>query len=360
MKYLSNEYLGILVSNSVYQGIPYKRTGYENIAFYEEAAKKNGISLCFFRRKDIHAGQSEITAYVQNEDSGYKKVIVSAPNVIHNRGLYFSKKTRAVFSELQKEGKILYNPWNRYPKLEVYKLLMRDKKLHENLPKTKIATRDSVLNMLTTNNQLIIKPNSSSLGYNLMKIEKHKEFVLTLYSRKKKSWVDIKFTNEIPPILQRKLSGRLFVVQEYIPLAKYCGCVYDLRISCQKNGEGKWQVTGVVGRVARGEIFVTNVARGGKAYPFDALLDGSLNKVHLLQKIEGFSTRAAGVLEEEYPGLADLGLDVGITNNGSVKFIECNCRDLRYSFRNAGLYKTWKAAFTTPIDYGNYLLKKEG
>lgn len=260
---------------------------------------------------------------------------------------------------MQKEGKILYNPWNRYPKLEVYQLLKRDKNLHQYLPKTQKATDDSVQNMLTAYDKVIIKPNSSSLGNGLMKIEKNKEFVLTMYSQKKKSWIDITFTKVIPPILQRKLAAGTYLVQEYIPLAKYGGSVYDLRISCQKNGEGKWQVTGVVGKVAKGRNFVTNVARGGKTYPCDVLLNESFNKVHLLEEIEGFSTRAARVLEEAYPGLADLGLDLGIAEDGSVKFIECNGRDLRITFRNAGLYKTWEATFTTPIDYGKYLLDKK-
>ncbi len=41
-------YIGILLDDSVYKGIPRKREGYEKLSFYEEAAKLYGLKPCYF------------------------------------------------------------------------------------------------------------------------------------------------------------------------------------------------------------------------------------------------------------------------------------------------------------------------
>jgi hypothetical protein len=60
------EYVGILLDDNVYRGIPYGKTGYENIAFYEETARMHGLVPCYFRLKDINPGMKEITTYVRD------------------------------------------------------------------------------------------------------------------------------------------------------------------------------------------------------------------------------------------------------------------------------------------------------
>jgi hypothetical protein len=62
-------------------------------------------------------------------------------------------------------------------------------------------------------------------------------------------------------------------------------------------------------------------------------------------------------LEEHFPNLADMGLDIGITSDGFPMFIECNARDLRTGFRNADMHSAWKESYKTPIAYGKYLLE---
>ncbi|MFJ7726777.1 YheC/YheD family protein [Neobacillus sp. NPDC097160] len=53
-------------------------------------------------------------------------------------------------------------------------------------------------------------------------------------------------------------------------------------------------------------------------------------------------------------GLADVGFDIGLRKNGHPVLIECNCKDLRYSFRLANLFNEWKQTYFNPIGYGRY------
>ncbi|EEG78870.1 YheC/YheD family endospore coat-associated protein [Dethiobacter alkaliphilus] len=354
------ENLGVLVDKLVYWGIPFGRTGYENIAFYEDAAKKHNIALSFFQLSDIDLTKGQVQAYVKNDAGSYRKTIIPVPKVIHNRGLYFSKKSKAKVDALLADGKILYNPWNRFLKLEIHNLLWQDPQLRPYLPETYRATKETINAMLEKYKLIILKPNGGSLGHGLMKLERTgEEFLLTHYSNREKEWKQSSFSAEFPQVLLKNISGRSYAVQEFIPLAKYKGCVYNLRVAYQKNGTAQWQVTGVVGKLAHDTNFVTNIAKGGKAYSLDVLLENKFNEAKLLQEIEMFCFQAAKALENEYPGLADLGIDLGVTKDGNLKLIECNGRGLRLSFKDAQLYEAWRAAFETPILYGKYLLAKE-
>jgi hypothetical protein len=165
------------------------------------------------------------------------------------------------------------------------------------------------------------------------------------------------FTNEWPEIIRKKVLNKNYIIQERIPLAEYQGSPFDLRVSVQKNGFGEWQVTGVVGKVAKMGNYVTNVAKGGTCKTLDELLknfaDLDDNKVY--QSIEDFSIKAVTELNKYFPNLADVGLDIGLTTEGIPMFIECNARDLRITFKKAQMHEVWKATYTTPISYARYL-----
>ena len=82
-----------------------------------------------------------------------------------------------------------------------------------------------------------------------------------------------------------------------------------------------------------------------------------LDKQKVYKEIEQLSISVVQQLESEIPNLADLGLDIGITNEGIPMFIECNGRDLRITFRDAKMLEEWKMTHATPIKYANYLYK---
>ncbi|MGF7186855.1 glutathione synthase/RimK-type ligase-like ATP-grasp enzyme [Desulfitispora alkaliphila] len=354
------KYIGILLNNNVFRGIPYGKTRYENLSFYEEAAKLHGLTPCYFRLKDIKPDMKEVTAYVKGNSAKYKKKSIPMPKVIHNRGMYFARKHKNQLESLVEQGFIVFNQWNRYRKSNVHRILIKYDELIENLPETRKATEDNIKQMLSRYSNLILKPDNGSLGYGVMKMEKQgNENLLIILKSKEKDSLKIPFTEKIPKELKNIISSNNYILQEYIPLATYKGNPFDLRVSCQKNHSGQWQVTGIVGKVARDDSFITNVAGGGTSYQLGILLqDTMLDEKTVINGIEQVSLRIVKVLEEHLPGLADVGLDMGITAEGIIKFIECNGRDLRVTFRNANMDDTWKNTHSTPIGYGKFLLDR--
>ena len=260
---------------------------------------------------------------------------------------------RLKIKNLQKTGVIIFNDWNRYGKWDVHDILMKNEELQPHLPETKRASSVNFIEMMEKHKELIIKPNSGSLGGGVVMVEKKdSELWEVCYNQKREA-----FANDWPEIIRKKVLNKNYIIQERIPLAEYQGSPFDLRVSVQKNGLGEWQVTGVVGKVAKIGNYVTNVAKGGTCKTLTELLsdfsDLDFNEVY--QSIEDFSIKAVTELNKYFPNLADVGLDIGLTTEGFPMFIECNGRDLRITFGKAKMNEVWKATYTTPISYARYL-----
>jgi 5S rRNA maturation endonuclease (ribonuclease M5) len=345
--------VGILVDGLIYSGIKTNRSYFENIRFYEEACKQFGLSLCFFRLKDIMLETDQINALVKGNKGKYELKNITIPKIIHNRGLYFRNESRIKIINLQKTGVIIFNDWNRYGKRDVHTILMKNEELHPHLPETKQASSENFIEMMERHEELIIKPNSGSLGGGVVMVEKKDSERWEVCTNQKRE----AFANEWPEIIRKKVTNKNYIIQERISLAEYQGSPFDLRVSVQKNGLGEWQVTGVVGKVAKKGNYVTNVAKGGTCRTLPELLNdfSDLDYNEVYHSIEDFSIKAVMELNKYFPYLADVGLDIGLTNEGFPMFIECNGRDLRITFGKAKMHEVWKATYTTPISYARYL-----
>jgi hypothetical protein len=345
--------VGILVDGLIYSGIKTNRSYFEHISFYEEACKQFGLCPCFFRLKDIKPETDQIQALVKGNNGKYELENITIPKIIHNRGLFFRNESKQKIKNLQKTGVIIFNDWNRYGKWDIHEILMKNEELRTHLPETKRASSLNFKEMMEKHSELIIKPNSGSLGGGVVMVEKKdSELWEVCYNQKREA-----FTNDWPEIIRKKVLNKNYIIQERIPLAEYQGSPFDLRVSVQKNGIGEWQVTGVVGKVAKIGNYVTNVAKGGTCKTLSELLsnfsDLDFNEVY--HSIEKFSIKAVSELNKYFPNLADVGLDIGLTTEGFPMFIECNGRDLRITFGKAKMNDVWKATYTTPISYARYL-----
>lgn len=360
---MDNAYVGILFNASTYRGIPLGRTQRESLSAYEEAGQEFGVIPCFLQLKDIQANQPFTTAYVKTK-YGYMKKSIPTPKVIHNRAMYFQASANHQLERLAKSGIHIFNQVTRYGKLYIHQLLQADPHLRPYLPETMTLTTAHLRMMMNKYDSLILKPNNSSLGRGLMKLQRIKEswFITYPSSTNKGGHRTLPMkTDNLPTAVKLLTAREAYLIQEYIPLAKYQKRPFDLRVSVQRNETGIWQITGIIARVAAGQKFVTNLARGGHSLPITKVLSEALPHIShpsLVGRIHQLALRIATHLQTELPHIADIGLDIGITEDGLPQFIECNGRDARYSFLEAGQLTTWKATFRNPIGYASYLLQE--
>ncbi|MCY9512586.1 YheC/YheD family endospore coat-associated protein [Paenibacillus apiarius] len=360
---MSDNRIGILFNANLLRGLIRGKTKHEAIAFYEEAARKLGVIPCYFRIEDVDIRHMEVTAYVRGR-GGYVKRRMPLPRVIHNRAIYFRSAAHARVRALVEREVALFNQVNRYGKMTIHDLLSTDRSIAPHLPDTAIAHQASITAMMDRYDALILKPDNSSIGRGVMKLERKRSGWRTTYmvrtANRVRHW-KIAETEQgsLPWSVMSKLANETYLVQQLLPLATYQQRPFDLRVSVQRDGTEEWQITGIVGKVAPPHTFLTNVAQGGTVQRFEDLAAAAcphLPYAVLHQRISEFSLRVACRLSEVLPRLADIGLDIGVSPDGMPLFIECNGRDQRYSFREANQIETWKATYANPIAYGVSLL----
>lgn len=349
--------IGILLDERTFNGIRRGRTRHEAVLLYEHAAQRMNSQICYFRLKDVSVKDMKVRALIPNLSDQlprYRSAYLPLPTVIHNRAIQLRRNAKLKLAKLHRRGIYIYNLQTRYGKWFIHRLLMQNEQLRKHLPDTVRATPRSIRAMMGRYDALIIKPSNGSVGRGIMKLQRQDGRWQLRLRGKSGRWRSILFQSVLPTVLRRAIKRKTYIVQQLIPLATYMNRPFDLRVSVQRGGNGIWEVTGIVGKAAPSNLFLTNVAQGGTVYRLEHLLRSNpeLHPPIVRMHVERLALMIATQLGTELPNLADLGLDIGITQDGWPMFIECNGRDLRYSFQEGGLHEEWRAVYDRPIRYG--------
>ncbi|PDO09703.1 MAG: hypothetical protein BLM47_11090 [Candidatus Reconcilbacillus cellulovorans] len=361
---MNGPYVGILLDSRVYRGIPKGKTGHEVLELYEKAAERYGVVPCYLRLDDLRPEVRAVKTYVRGRQGRYRRVAVPLPSVVHNRAATGSAQARRKLKRLASSGIILFNPKNGFGKWNVYRMLSKNASLAPHLPETHPATNASLRDMIRRHDSLILKPNRGSLGVGVVRLDAVDRAAgrwraSIAYGRRR---IAIPFCSDgrLPGAVRQKIVRAFYLVQQRIPLAEPEGRPFDVRVSVQRGDDGAWRVTGVVGKWAAPGSYLTNVAQGAQVSSLDALLSKCRfdDPVAVERSVHALALSVAEQLGAEVPHLADLGLDIGVTKDGFPMLIECNTRDLRYSFKLAGMDREFTASYAHPIGYAAYLLSE--
>lgn len=344
--------VGILVSEKVFRNIKFGKTGHENLQFYNKSAVKCDLIPFYMCLRHTRPKSRTAFGYVYSKGT-YKYTKFPLPAVIHIRTIPASGRMKHRLKLLRRTS-YLFNSQNRYSKYRIH-MLLKDR-FAANLPFTVHYTKANLRSMLENFGSVYIKPQSDSAGRGIMKLTFQRNEKWKVQSSKG-SFITTK--KRAQKIVNRIAKFQKYLIQETIPLAKYNGKPYDIRVSVQRGKQGSWQVTGMVGKVAKKGSYVTNVARGGTVKKCGELFKGNmLNPEAVKQSVKALSLNMSHYLGERLKHLADVGLDIGVTPSGKTYLIELNCQDQRYSFKEAGMRKTYYRTYENPILYAKYLLNK--
>ncbi|KKO54260.1 YheC/YheD family endospore coat-associated protein [Paenibacillus sp. DMB20] len=357
------EYVGILFNDSTHRGIPSGKTGTESVLNYEGAANSFGLVPCYFRLQDISLEAGTAVAYIRNS-TGYIKATVPIPRAIHNRAFYRDRGSLEKIQQLISRGIFIYNAQTRYGKDTVHHMLQEDPLIRPALPDTVRADPVSIRSMIQRHGDLVLKPCRGSVGLGIMRLcrgEFHDYFTFSRSSPSARGWRTVRLPKDKLPLLLRARIRRVpFLAQQRIPLAQYRGRPYDVRITVQRGLRGEWEVTGMFAKTSPPRTFVSNIAQGGSAYPAHDIFRDSIPGIspdQMIERTAEFTIRTAQSLSRHMPFAADFGIDAGITGDGRLFFIECNGRDQRYGFREAGLEDVWKETYRKPMAFARYLIE---
>ncbi|WP_340025533.1 YheC/YheD family protein [Paenibacillus sp. FSL K6-1096] len=350
--------VGILLNAAMHGGVPRLRTGQESLANYEEAAAAYGLTPCFVKLSDIDTQSGFSSVYIKKGAQGYRRQVVPTPEIIHNRAIYDPHSSGV--ERLLQQGIQVYNRCNRYGKDQIHALLEQNRELQAALPATSSGL-SGLKEMMDRYPDLILKPCRGSVGNGVMRLTRSSggRWIWSYSPAGRGRWFHRPVRPDVlPQALRARLAAVPYLVQERIPLAEIGGRPFDLRVSVQRGWGGAWQVTGMFAKLAAPGGFVSNIARGGEALKTSLALEKAFSgeeAARIRMSVLSLSLAIARELEQSLPGLADLGLDIGVTKQGSLYFIECNGRDQRYGFRKAGLSGVWKDSYRQPMGYARYL-----
>jgi len=157
----------------------------------------------------------------------------------------------------------------------------------------------------------------------------------------------------------RLIRGRAYLVQPLLPLRTAVDEPFDLRLFAQKDGDGRWAVTGAAVRVGRPGTAASNLHGGGTARPAGAFLAamlGGRTAERLLARAKRAALLAAREAERAFGRLAEIGADFGVGPDGRLWLLELNGKPGRAIFAEIGDAEGERLAAERTIRYGLRLM----
>ncbi|CAM3451989.1 YheC/YheD family protein [Paenibacillus lupini] len=203
--------------------------------------------------------------------------------------------------------------------------LLANPSIAPHIPPTKRYSASNLRSMLNKHQMVVIKPLVGTGGHGVIKVMKTSGGFSFTSSSTTNHFTSF---DALKSGLDKKRKGRPYLIQKGIRLAKVGGRPIDYRVKYVKTEAG-WEYRSMVGRIAKPGLFVTNLCQGGTMVTAAAgirrSLSASLVEVKK-QQMRDLTVLSTSMLEERFPGIAQLGFDYGIDVNGKIWIFEVNTR----------------------------------
>jgi hypothetical protein len=210
--------------------------------------------------------------------------------------------------------------------------LLASDSLRRIVPATMRFNQASLRTMLDRFGMVYVKPEFGTFGKGVMRVERSKQTFR--YQTGKR----IRTFSSVPPLYDAILKdtrGKRYLVQRGVHLLKYNGRRFDLRVMVQLNMKKKWETTGIIGRLAAPRKIVTNYHNGGTPMPVQRLFSPHLSRKGIVSKVrslESMGVRAGAAMKRKFPGVCEIGVDVGMDRTFTPWILEVNTRPDPYIF----------------------------
>ncbi|MDQ0416969.1 glutathione synthase/RimK-type ligase-like ATP-grasp enzyme [Croceifilum oryzae] len=214
-------------------------------------------------------------------------------------------------------------------KIGNYGILRRNSATASHLPETLRFSLETFKQMCQKYDLIYVKPNDSSKGKGVIRVEKlaNGQFLVKDRDLKGKATVsDIQAAYK--RILARKMKGRTYLVQQGINSVMKSGRAFDIRAHFMRLN-GKWTCMGLIGKQAPSLGVVTNGSSGGTTILVPKLLRSKLGyseqkSVETQNQLEQIAAESVKSISRSFPSWGEFGVDLAITPNGKIWIYEVN------------------------------------
>jgi hypothetical protein len=303
------------------------------------SGKKLGALVYVFTPHGINWEKKRIRGYLYNErDNNWQEVLLPFPHVIYNRIPTRKAEQRPDVKKVLKRIHELPNVtfFNRcfFDKQELFTMLGGHEEVCPYLPETKkLDTLARFRHFCSEHRFVYLKPVRGKAGEGIMRIE-YKNNRWRLQRLKEQRAITLRFSNleEMWRHVAQQVRKQRYIMQQGIKRARYRGKPFDVRVLVQKNGAGEWSVTGIGIRRAGSQSITTHVPRGGSIHSastvFSVLFPHDPKQVE--NEIRHAALAIARALQEEIHDLAEMSMDLGLTEEGKIWFFEANAKPEKF------------------------------
>ncbi|WP_232316981.1 YheC/YheD family protein [Paenibacillus sp. D9] len=212
-------------------------------------------------------------------------------------------------------------------------VLLQSDSLKPYIPDTRTYSRDTLQAMLEQYRMLYVKPDAGTFGNGVIKVQKLDGGYRFQNGTRIRSYASF---DGLFAGLEKSRPKRRYVAQQGIDLLKHKRRRFDLRVMVQKNPSGKWETTGIIGRLGHPSKIVTNYHSGGTITPFETLMSGHMDNAAqkaFKENLRHIGVQTAEQLATRYAGLKEIGLDVAVSTSMKPWILEVNTMPDPYIFR---------------------------
>ncbi|MFB5677825.1 YheC/YheD family protein [Paenibacillus terreus] len=333
-----------------------------------EEGRRLGLDVYVFTPADVHPTRRQLLAHVFDPSQGkWTRKWREFPHMVLDRcriqkSVRFQqlKSFRNKYSHLVYLNRPLRNKWT------IHEVLSTRAAFKPHLPETVFyRSYKDIEEMLKKTRLIYLKPVNGTGGRGILRIE---------HLGADDKYYVIQGRNMKRQIIPRKRIHRTrlqawlhywnldqYLIQEGIPNELESGRVHDYRMLVQKNGQGKWEVTGCAGRVGPVRSVTSNLHGGGRAISMKTLLEHWIKSDELRERVQEdagkLGIQVASFLDSEYGGLCELALDLAINKEGNIYLLEVNPKPSREVFARIGEKDTYRKAIIRPLEYALWVYR---
>jgi glutathione synthase/RimK-type ligase-like ATP-grasp enzyme len=239
-------------------------------------------------------------------------------------------------------------------KLAKTEVLLHDYRLREHIPETEPLSYDAMAAMLEQYSMVYVKPDLGTFGNGVMRVEAIPDGYRVQLGTRLHTYASPEELYE--GILQLKSKGP-YVIQRGIELLRHKDRRFDVRVMVQHNPEGRWETTGIIGRLSHPKRIVTNYHSGGTPLDLATLASEHLDAGELREyrkRLAVLGTSVARQLTTKYPRLKEIGIDVALDTSLHPWILEVNTLPDPFIFKRLKVKSIFRRIYRYAKAYGRF------